>query len=111
MKSVHPGDKRRIEMRNEGPSCGSCSAMSAFFLGGIIGAGVALLVAPRAGKETRQQIMGAAEGAKGKAEDYYKQVKETVTSALEHGKGVVAEKKEHIAKAVQEGIDAYKRED
>jgi gas vesicle protein len=98
-------------MKSEGPSCRGCATISSFFLGGLIGAGVALLVAPRAGKETRQQIKGAAEDVKGKAEDYYKQVKETVTSSLEHGKGVVAEKKEHIARAVQEGIEAYKKKE
>ena len=81
------------------------------FLGGLIGAAVALFVAPRAGQETRQQIKGAVEDVKGKAEDYYKQVKETVTSALEHGKGLVAEKKELITKAVQEGIEAYKKKE
>ena len=95
-------------MKSEGASCGVCSVISSFFLGGVIGAAVALLVAPQAGKETRQQIKGAVKDAKGKAEDYCKQVKKTVTSALEHGKGLVAERKERITKAVQEGIEAYK---
>ena len=98
-------------MKSEGSSCRVCSVMSSFFLGGVIGAALALLVAPRAGKETRQQIKGAAEDVKGKAEDYYEQVKETVTSALEHGKGLVAEKKKLITKAVQEGIEAYKKKE
>jgi len=98
-------------MKSEGSSCRVCSAMSSFFLGGVIGAAVALLVAPRAGEETRQQVKGAAEDVKGKAEDYYEQVKETVTSALEHGKGLVAEKKKLITKAVQKGIEAYKKKE
>ena len=98
-------------MKSEGSSCGVCSVISSFFLGGVIGAAVALLVAPQAGKETRQQIRGAAEDVKGKAEDYYEQVKETVTSALEHGKGLVAEKKKLITKAVQKGIEAYKKKE
>jgi len=98
-------------MKREGSGCRVCSAVSLSFLGGLIGATVALLVAPRTGKETRQQIKGAAEDVKVKAEDYYKQVKDTVASALEHGKGLVAEKKELIAKAVQEGIETYKRKE
>jgi gas vesicle protein len=85
--------------------------MSSFFLGGFIGAAIALLVAPRAGKETRQQIKGTAEDVKVKAEDYYKQIKETVTSALEHGKDLVTEKKQLIAKAVQKGIEAYEKKE
>jgi len=98
-------------MKNEGSGCKVCSTISSFFLGGFIGAAVALLVAPKAGKETRQQIKDAAESVKAKGEDYYKQVKETVTSALEHGKDLVAEKKQLIAKAVQKGIEAYEKKE
>jgi len=98
-------------MKSEGSRCRACLVMSSFFLGGFIGAVVALLVAPRAGKETRQQIKDTAENVKVKAEDYYKQVKETVTSALEHGKDLVAEKKQLIAKAVQKGIEAYENKE
>ena len=96
-------------MKSEGSGCRGCVAVSSFFLGGLIGAGVALLAAPRAGKETRQQIKGAADDVKEKAEDYYKQVKETVTSTLEQGKGLITEKKELIAKAVQDGVETYKK--
>ncbi len=96
-------------MKNEGPVWGACVTMCSFLCGGLLGAAVALLVAPRAGKETRRQIKGTVDEAKGKAEDYYNQIKETVTSALEHGKGVIAEERERIAKAVQEGIEAYKQ--
>ena len=98
-------------MKNEGSGCKVCSTISSFFLGGFIGAAVALLVAPKAGKETRQQIKGTAESVKAKGEDYYKQVKETVTSVLEHGKDLVAEKKQRIAKAVREGIEAYEKKE
>ena len=70
-----------------------------------------LLVAPRAGNETRQQIKVAAEDVKGKAEDYYKQVREAVASALEHGKGLFSEKKELIAKIVQEGMETYRKKE
>jgi gas vesicle protein len=96
-------------MKNEGPICGACVTIFSFLCGGVLGAAVALLVAPRSGRETRQQIMGAADEVKGKAQDHYNQIKETVTSALEHGKDVITEKKEHIAKGVQEGIDAFKQ--
>ncbi len=97
-------------MKN-GESCGGvCSVVSSFLLGGLVGGGIALLVAPSSGKETRQQIVGLAEGVKGKAGDYYEQIKETVTSALEEGKGLIDEKKRLISKAVQAGIEAYEKE-
>jgi len=96
-------------MKN-GESCGICSVVGSFLLGGIIGGGVALLVAPIPGREARKQIKGLAEGVKEKAEDYYEQIKEAVTSVLEDGKGLVEEKKRLISKAVQAGIEVYEKE-
>jgi len=94
-----------------GESCGGvCSIVASFLLGGIVGGGVALLVAPMPGKEARKQIAGLAEGVKEKAEDYYEQIKDAVTSVLEDGKGLVEEKKRLISKAVQAGIEAYEKE-
>ena len=90
-------------------SGGVCSIVSSFFLGGLIGAGVALLVAPMAGKETREQIKGFAGNVKEKADDYYEQITEAVTSTLESGMGLVDEKKRLITNAVQAGIEAYEK--
>ena len=95
-------------MEHEG-SGGVGSVVSSFFLGGLIGAGIALLVAPATGRETREQIRGFAGNVKGKADDYYDQIKEAVTSTLENGKGLIEEKKRLITNAVQAGIDAYEK--
>lgn len=96
-------------MKN-GECGGICSIVSSFVLGGIVGGGIALLFAPITGRETRRQIVGLAEGVKEKAEDYYEQIKDAVTSVLEDGKGLVEEKKRLISKAVQAGIEAYEKE-
>jgi len=96
-------------MKNGG-SCSVCSVASSFLIGGLIGGGISLLAAPASGKESRQHIVGFAQGVKGKAGDYYDQLKETVTSALEEGKGLIDEKKRLISKAVQAGVEAYERE-
>jgi len=95
-------------MGHEGSS-GVCSVMSSFFLGGLIGAGVALLITPKTGEETREQINGFAGNVKEKADDYYEQIKQTVVSTLENGKGVIEEKKRAITNAVQAGIEAYEK--
>ena len=97
-------------MKN-GESCGGvCSMVASFLLGGVIGGGIVLLVAPVAGKEARKQIVGLAEGVKEKAENYYDQIREAVTSVLEDGKGLIEEKKRLISKAVQAGIETYEKE-
>jgi len=95
-------------MAQEGSS-GVCAVMSSFFLGGLIGAGVALLITPMTGEETRGQIRGFAGNVKEKADDYYEQIKETVASSLENGKGLIEEKKRLITNAVQAGIEAYEK--
>jgi gas vesicle protein len=95
-------------MEREGSS-GIGSVVSSFFLGGLIGAGVALLLAPMTGREAREQIKGVAGNVKERADDYYDQIKEAVTSTLEQGKGLIEEKKKLITNAVQAGIDAYEK--
>jgi gas vesicle protein len=83
--------------------------MLSFLVGGLIGAGVGLLLAPKSGKETRAQIRGIAEGVKETTEDYYERVKKTVVSALENGQELLDEKKDLITSAVQAGIEAYEK--
>ena len=61
------------------------SVILAFVLGGIVGAGVALLTAPQSGRETREKIKELAGEARGKAEEVIEQVKGKVTSAVEKG--------------------------
>ncbi len=75
-------------MKNE-EGCHSTGCVAfAFFFGGLVGAAVALLLAPRAGKETRQKIKEMAEEAKEKTTQYAEEAKEKVTSTLEKGKGL-----------------------
>lgn len=97
-------------MRYDEECCGSGSIFLSFLLGGLVGAGVALLLAPKSGKETRQQIRGLADEVKDKAENYVEQAKGRVTSAIEKGKGFVEEKKSVITTAVEAGKDAYEKE-
>lgn len=60
----------------------------AFFFGGLVGAGVALLLAPQAGKETRQKIKEMAEEAKVKTTQYAEELRGKVASTVEKGKGL-----------------------
>ena len=53
--------------------------MGAFFLGGLIGATIALLYAPKSGRETRKDISKAARRAKKGAVDLVEDITESVT--------------------------------
>ena len=54
-----------------------------FLWGALIGAGVAMLFAPRSGRETRAEITGGVRRLKEKAEDTVRGVQESVTDAVE----------------------------
>ncbi len=75
-----------------------------------MGAGVALLLAPKSGEETRRRIRELADDVREKAEGYVEQTKGKVMSTLEKGKSLVEEKKSVITAAVQAGKEAYEKE-
>lgn len=96
-------------MRDE-EGFGSGSILLSFLLGGMVGAGLALLLAPQSGPEARRKIMEIADDVKEKAGDYVNQAREKVTSTVEKGKCYVDEKKSLIAAAFEAGKEAYEKE-
>ena len=78
---------------------GTGSLVASFLLGGIVGAGIAILLAPQSGRETREKIKELAET-----------VKEKIASSVERAKDILEEKKSVISAAVEAGKEAYKKE-
>ena len=97
-------------MRHDEEGYGASSIFLSFLLGGLMGAGVALLLAPKSGRETRQRIRDLADDVKVKAEDYVEQAKGKVSTAVEKGKGFVQDQKSIITSAVEAGKEAYEKE-
>ncbi len=93
-------------MENEKSANHVKSLVFPFFIGGMIGAGVAFLFAPKSGREARQMIKDAA----GKAGERVGQVKKKAVSVVEKGKGLFQEKKAVLAKAIDAGKEAYIKE-
>jgi len=86
-------------------------AMVGFFLAGLgIGAVIALLFAPRSGKETREFIVHKAEEGRdfvvNKTEEFRKQAED----AVEKGKDLVSKQKELLSAALEAGKQAYQDE-
>ena len=73
--------------------------LAAFAIGALIGAGAALLYAPRSGKETRELLAKKGRDLKGQA-----------TDALDSAKDYVQGKKAEIAAAVEAGKEAMHEE-
>lgn len=81
-----------------------------FLLGSMVGAGLALLVAPQTGTETRRRIRDFAEDATDKASDYMEHAKSKMSSSFEHGKEALEAKKSAVTAAFEAGKEAYERE-
>lgn len=78
---------------------GAGSLLFSFLLGSLVGAGVALLIAPQSGRETREKIR-----------EYADSVKEKASESVQKVKSVLDEKKSVLSAAVEAGKEAYKKE-
>lgn len=56
----------------------TCSILAALVVGGLVGAGIALVLAPQSGRRTRQQIADLAEDIKDYAADLKDKVRTKV---------------------------------
>jgi gas vesicle protein len=86
-----------IERRGDG---------GAFLLGALVGAGVALLLAPRAGAEVRGEFVRAALGVRGALGDRVEGARGAVTGGVSAVRGAVDARREQARAAVQTGRDA-----
>jgi gas vesicle protein len=86
-------------------------------LGVLIGAGVALLFAPRSGEETRREIRrrtrtatdrvrGAAEGVTHQVVDTFEHAKTRVEEQIESARTAIEVKKQQVARAMEAGREA-----
>jgi len=96
-------------MREEG-GYSAGSIFLSFMLGGLVGAGFALLLAPQSGRETRQRIKEITGDAKEKAMGYVGDAKDKITGGIDKGKEFYEEKKSVITTAIEAGKEAYEKE-
>ena len=81
-----------------------------FLAGAAVGAGVALLVSPKTGKEIREKIADLTEDAVGKIKEYVSEAQDKIKTSIEDGKEVLMEKKSILASAIEAGKEAMDRE-
>lgn len=81
-----------------------------FLAGAAIGSGLALLFAPKTGREVREQIRDLTDDAVDKIRDYARDAQEKIKSTYECGKEVVMEKKSIISSAIEAGKEAMEKE-
>ena len=82
-----------------------------FFLAGLgIGAIVALLFAPRSGKETRDMIVQKAEEGRDFVVTKGEEIRKQAEDAVEKGKDMVNKQKDLLSAALEAGKQAYQDE-
>jgi gas vesicle protein len=81
------------------------------FLAGLgIGAVVALLLAPRSGKETREFIVAKAEEGRDFVVTKSEEIRKQAEDAVEKGKDLVSKQKELLSAALEAGKQAYQED-
>jgi len=86
------------------------TVLVSFVAGAAIGAGLALLYAPKSGSEMRETIADFAEDAVDKIKEYTKEAQDKIKSAIEDGKDTIVEKKTILASAIEAGREAMNKE-
>lgn len=73
----------------------------AFTVGAVIGGGVALLMAPRSGAETREKIQGMVDDTRTKVDDITKDLEGRVKKAVQEGMDHMEEKADQVKEAAK----------
>lgn len=90
---------------------GSTIANVNYFLVGLgIGSAVAILFAPKSGKETREYIANKTKEANEYTRKKAQELRERAEDTVERGKEMVTQTKEQIATAIDVGRETYNRE-
>ncbi len=100
------------ELTNKGHSI-----LMPFVVGGIVGAGLSLLLAPKSGKEVREDIKRFANDSRervslaiDKGKELYDDSKERVSFAIDKGKELYDGGKAVVGKTIEAGKTAYVQE-
>ena len=104
-------------MSDENDSAGASSVILAFLLGGMTGAALAILYAPRSGRETREmlneRLRETAERGRELRETAVNRGRDLVDEAagyVDRQRDVIEQRKERFAAAVDAGRQAYREE-
>jgi len=97
-------------MANDDQGTSATAIFLSFLAGAAVGAGLALLYAPKTGKELRAKIGELTDDAMGKIKCYANEAQEKIKSTIEEGKEVIMEKKSILSSAFEAGKEAMERE-
>ncbi len=97
-------------MSDEDQGISAGTVILSFLAGAAVGAGAALLLAPKTGEELRATIKDLADDAVDKIKEYASEAQDKIRSSYEEGKDMVMEKKSILSSAIEAGKEAMERE-
>lgn len=97
-------------MADDEKGVGAGTVFLSFLAGAAVGAGIALLYAPKTGRELRDSIKDMTDDAVDKIKEYTLEAQEKVKSTIAEGKDLFAEKKSIISSAIDAGKEAMEKE-
>jgi len=86
------------------------TVLVSFVAGAAVGAGLALLYAPKSGREMRETIADLTDDAVDKIKEYAKDAQDKLKTVIEEGRETVVEKKSILASAIEAGKEAMQKE-
>lgn len=86
------------------------NCMKGVVIGGLLGAALGILCAPKSGKETRRQICKSSEEVFKKAKEQYEEVVKMIEKLAETEKEMIVDQKGRLKNALNAGIEAYRHE-
>jgi gas vesicle protein len=97
-------------MAEECKGSGAGTIVLAFLAGAAIGGAIALLTAPRSGRETREKIRGGADDLRERLNTIVAEAEAKIRQTVAEGSSTLHEKQEALKAAVEAGKDAYAKE-
>jgi gas vesicle protein len=90
--------------------CQGTNVLVALLVGAAVGGGIALLTAPRSGRETRERLRGLAGETRDRIRQIAEEAEEKIADVLNEGKETIAQKRDMVKAAVEAGRDAMAAE-
>ncbi len=97
-------------MAEEDRGVNAGTVLISFLAGAAFGAGVALLMAPKTGKELRDTISDLTDDAASKLKEFVTEAQEKLKTTIDDGKEILKEKKTILSSAIEAGKEAMERE-
>jgi gas vesicle protein len=95
-------------MENE-KCCSRVCCVLSFLAGAAVGGGIALLTAPKSGERTRRQLKRMVGDVKGKAEDYYDDMKDRTAEVMEKFQDYYEEAKRTLESTVDAARKTFEK--